>query len=154
LRTVEEIKEHIRKIEEMDLFGTRIDLVSYLSFNEAKEFLKPDSKEEDWKATELTEKAILKEMKEYMIFALGKVENHRGISAGRSIDHFHNWLFLLGDDELLKFLDDDSNYANYGAPILKKICEKYDIPFPKGKEFNRMAEGKPCYEGCQEGCGR
>jgi len=153
MKTVEEIKEFARNLE-FDIFGTVVDLLVYLPFEEAKEFLKPEVKPEEWKTKELTEEAIIKEMRDYMEFALGKADNHRGISSSRSIDHYRNWLFLLDDNELLEFLNNEENYENYGVPILKKICDKYNFPFPDDEGLLNMSKGKPCYSGCTSGCGR
>jgi len=64
-------------------------------------------------------------------FGWGKVRNHRGLSADRTILKMKAWLWLLGDDELEAFAADYANYPQYGAPILKAICEKYDFPIPE-----------------------
>ena len=53
-----------------------------------------------------------------------KAKDQRGLSAGRSINHFQELLWLLGDDDIL-----DLNYTDYGIANLKKIAEKYNIPF-------------------------
>ena len=88
-----------------------------------------------------------------MPFACEKASGHRGISASRSIEHFRNWLWLLGDDELLEFSGGDNNYINCGAPILKAIADKYRFDWPDDDGLNRMARGEPCVDGCVEGCG-
>ena len=92
-------------------------------------------------------------MKSYMDFALGKAESHRGISTGRSLQHFEAWLWLLGDQDTLDYIQDDDNYANYGAPALKKICEVYNFSIPQEDWFENMANGKKCASDCFEGCG-
>jgi hypothetical protein len=151
MKTPEEILGRIKQqIEEDDLFMTWSDLLKYLPYSMAKEFLKPEVKENDWKQETLTKENVIASMSSYMVFALGKAEDHRGISACRSIDHFKGWLWLLGDDELIKFAD--HNYPMYGAPILKKICDKYGLKFSESKEMTLMAEGEPCSPGCH-GCG-
>jgi len=157
LRTPEEIKHRINKISEFDLFGISADLIIYLPYEDAKEFIKPEITKEEWEGKHrkaYTKENIIKRIKDYMPFALGKAENHRGISASRSIDHMVAWLFLLKDDELLNYAGNDDNYENYGCPILKKICDKYNIEYPEDKHMQNMAEGKPCYNGCDMGCGK
>ena len=62
------------------------------------------------------------------------------------------WLWLLGDDELLKQFE-DTPYTNYGAPKLMFICQKFDFPFPDTQEVKNMAEGLSCKPGCTQGCG-
>jgi len=156
LRTIEEIKQRINKISELDLFGISADLIVYLPYEHAKEFIKPEVTEEQYNKEfkkSYTKENIIKEIRDYMSFALGKAENHRGISAGRSIEHFCAWLWLLKDHELLAFAEDDYNYENYGCPILKKICEKYDIQYPDDEGMLNMAKGEKCYKECS-GCGR
>lgn len=153
LRTIAEIKAKIDSQKNCDLFGTFVDLLEYLPFNDAKEYLKPEITAEQWTNKALSKGTIIAEMKKYMIFALEKASNHRGLSSSRSIDHFKNWLWLLGDDETLAFAEDDCNYQNYGAPILKKICEVYGFDFPNNEDIQNMAKGLPCYEGCEMGCG-
>ena len=62
------------------------------------------------------------------------------------------WLWLLEDEKLLGFAQASENYPQYGAPILRKICEEYDLPQPKGNWWQRMSEGEPCEPGCVMGC--
>ena len=126
MRTTEEIVSRINEVSESDFFGAQTgDLLECLKFQDAKPFLKDTAEENDWKHIEPTSANIISQMKEYMSFALEKCEDHRGLSASRSIDHFRAWLWLLDDQETLKFIEDGNNYKNYGAPILKFICYKY-----------------------------
>jgi hypothetical protein len=64
-------------------------------------------------------------MLEYMPFAWDKANDMRGLSAGRSVQHFVGWTWLAGDDELSAWCDDNSNYQHYGKEILVRICEHY-----------------------------
>jgi hypothetical protein len=82
-----------------------------------------------------------------MAFAWGKARDHRGISASRSVEKMRTWVWLLDDPEIT------ANYQNYGAPILRAICERYGFPIPDGDDMRRMSEGEPCRDGCDEGCG-
>ena len=154
MRTIEEIKYKIKHPSD-DLFGTTIDLIEFLSYQDAKELLKPEVTEADWSkdVKPLTEETVIAEMKKYMEFALEKAENHRGISASRSIEHFEQWLWLLDDKETLAFAEDEDNYSNYGAPILKRICEKYNFEYPQTSWMQNMAKGLKCHEDCEEDCG-
>ncbi len=75
------------------------------------------------KCPKLTRKNVIKAMQDYMSFAWEKANDKRGISANRSIDHFKGWLWLLGDEEGLRYLK--VNYAPYGKPGLAYVCKKY-----------------------------
>lgn len=99
---------------------------------------------------------VLREMREYMNFAWEKVEDHRGLSASRSVDKFIAWVWVLGDEGVYEELVEmqERAYPQYGAPILKKVCKTYDFPIPSSVAIAAMAEGLPCEPGCQQGCGR
>lgn len=160
MRTQEEIVNHI-KAAKSDLLGFEsVELLRALDFEHAKSFFN-SLKKKDWKPDLLTDEAVVKQVVDYMDFAIDKATGHRGISASRSIAHYRAWLWLIGDDKLVKFADDDdNNYQNYGAPILKKIARKYKAPLPKGhrgKVFNAMAKGEMCPDcasGMPSGCNR
>jgi hypothetical protein len=123
LRSFEEIKE---KINSMDVFTRSmvgIDLVKYLPYEYAKEYLKPDCTEKEWTddLAEYTKDNIIEEMKDYISFAWDKANNCRGVSACRSLMHFSNWFWLIGEDELSDYAAGDYEY--YGKPQLEKITE-------------------------------
>lgn len=122
MRTQDEIVIEIRN-QPFSLFGTVIDaLASVLDFEHVKEFLKDDAKESDWtQATERTKEALLAEVCDYLPFAWDKANGCRGLSAGRSLEHFWAWFWLMGDDELCATLED---YTHYGKPQLVVISEK------------------------------
>ena len=155
MRTNEEIVERCNNYPG---WICKFDLIERLPFDVAKQFLTEDAladAENDWreKPTPNTREAILERMRDYMPFALGKAEDHRGLSANRSIEHYHNWLWLLGDDKTLAFAEDDDNYPQYGVPILKHVCEVYGFQFPENACLARMADGEPCDPDCDDGCG-
>jgi len=139
-----------------DLFGFMLDvLFNYLPFDLAMPYLKPEATAAVWD-TDLhpfTVDEVTADALKYMAFAWGKVLDHRGLSAGRSIQKFKMWCYLLGEDELVVRCDDDSQYAMYGAPILLAICIKLGWPVPTDERAARMAAGRPCHDGCDEGCG-
>lgn len=150
MRTQDEILAHIKEVDSF-LDFQESTLMEFLDYKNAKPYLKDEVTEEEWKKAQNLDPVW--HIRDYMPFAIEKASNHRGISAGRSIEHMRAWLWLLGDDETLAFADADQNYPNYGAPILKKICEKYQIEWPAdNKALNNMAEGKECRPGCDEGC--
>lgn len=142
-----------RKSAPLDFFPEVV--IGFLTFNQAKPFLnfKTTSEEEvreKWAADALMEETVLAEMKEYMAFAWGKAQDHRGISANRSVQKMEAWAWLLErDDEI-----DWENYSQYGAPILKQVCEVFDFPIPEDEDLQRMMTGEQCSpDGCEMGCG-
>lgn len=166
MRTQSEIVDLYRKKAAFLDFTNEV-LIAFLDYDHAKEFLKPEVTAEAWEVMSrsvggdapthsrlLGESDISEQMAGYMRFAWGKVEDHRGISAGRSVQKLAALAWLTGDDEILPFSENNSNYAQYGAPILKHICEKYGLPMPSDRGLLRMAEGLPCVKDCEEGCGR
>lgn len=152
MRTQDQIVKRIKRTGVEDFFGTNTDLMVYLDFEHAREFLKKNVTKAEWDKDHMDfdRDRTVEDMRKYMVFAWDKAVNHRGLSASRSIDHFCNWLYMLEDDELLEFSESGNNYAYYGVPILKKICDKYGFDVPKGESVQRMSEGKPCHEGCDE----
>lgn len=154
MRTQAEIVEWYRHEQHNDLLGFTAQVVlPYLPVEQLREFCKSGADLSDWEADPLTERDVLEAMRLYMKFAWGKVQNHRGISANRSVLKMSAWLWLLGDEEMVAFCEAHGNYAQYGAPILKAICDKYGFPIPENPKLERMIRGLPCIPGCDEGCG-
>lgn len=124
MRTPEEIVAFYETKKSDDWLGVMgSDILIYVPKPLVTPYLK--SPDVEWDAQLLTDETILDTMRDYMPFAIGKAEDERGISAGRSIQHFQAWLFLIGDDEMLAFAEDDDNYDPYGKPILRAIAAKY-----------------------------
>jgi hypothetical protein len=92
-------------------------------------------------------------MAAYMSFAWSKVEDHRAISASRSIDKLGAYVWLMGDDNVLSEME-AAGYAQYGAPKLACVCLAYGLPIPQDEEVQRMIRGETCRPGCDAGCGR
>lgn len=134
MRTQEEIIARIDAVADEDWIGTqRNSLVCALNFENAKPFLKEGTSEDDWTAN--TADDIRKEAIDYMDFAWDKAINCRGLSAGRSMDHYTSWLWLLGDNDLWRDLAD---YNHYGKPQLVKICEHLDLDASKWDDDIRV----------------
>lgn len=155
LRTPEEIVVEI-KASRGFLDFTLDALLHYLPFEHAREFLKEGTTAAEWaeatKSTDRTVEGVMAEARAYAAFAWSKVEDHRGISASRSIDKMSAWVWLLSDDDLLAKVE-AAPYPQYGAPKLKAICEGLGFPVPDSKEIDRMCKGKACHRGCANGCG-
>lgn len=146
MRTQDEIAGYAAGVE--DFFGFKKEALVYcLDFEHAKPFLKDEVTEAEWEPT-LTDEDVLKDMRDYMIFAIGKCEDHRGLSAGRSVNKLNAWTWVLGFEPI------EEPYAQYGAPILKALCERHGFEWPTDNDpLNRMAQGMKCEPGCLEGCG-
>lgn len=153
MKAIEEIIEYYRQESKNDPLGFEGQaLLPYLSAEQAREFLQEGADLSEWQQAPLMFESIVKQMREYMSFAWDKVQDHRGISASRSVSKMQAWLWLLGEEELLAFAKDERNYPQYGAPILKRICEKYGFLVPTGPGIENMAKGQKCSPGCA-GCG-
>jgi len=136
MKTQEEILSRMEEIKNEDMFGTEhSDLVNYLNYENAKPFLKDTVTKKDWeKDQSSTNEGALKEMSDYIEFAWGKAIDERGLSSERSLMHYSAWIWLLNDGNYEEFKNQTSNnYAMYGKPVLKWICNKYKLTIPKGE---------------------
>ena len=144
MRTDQEIIERTKEIKSRDWMGTMTgDLVSRLSFDAAKQFLRDDATEADWGDPKPRDhEAIKAEILDYMPFAWDKANNNRGISAGRSLDHMSAWLWLLGRN---KAADEVLHYDMYGKPQLRAICEEF------GWDWEEWDDGRWTNDECSDG---
>lgn len=128
-RTQKEISEKIKNDD--DRFGFLSDvLLPYLEVENVKDFLKPDADLSDWKVQPQDLDAIKTKMRDYMEFAWEKAIDCRGLSAMRSINKFRAYLWLLENEKLTKFCNQQENYSAYGKPMLAEICKEYDFSIP------------------------
>lgn len=91
LRTQKEMVDKIREMKKEDMFGCWTgDLVTYLSFDNSKEFINPVDSEKRYEKfhREYTEENVTAEMKSYLKFAWEKANGQRGLSANRSLIHY------------------------------------------------------------------
>lgn len=153
MRTQEEIVKFMRDNAAGFFNFVLDDCIPFLDYAHAKEFLKEECSEDKWNEVRApyTRDHVLHVMAEYMPFAWDKALNHRGLSSSRSTSHFSTWLWLLGDDEAHKAYE-DTEYAMYGVPKLKFICEKFGFSMDDSEEAQRMSRGEPCTPGCKDGC--
>lgn len=99
------------------------------------------------------------EAREYLTFAIGKIEDHRGISASRSVDKLREYAWLLGRDEVVAAMD-KADYAQYGAPQVRAFGEGMgwgylDLASDGCRDWlERMSHGDPCTDDCESGCGQ
>lgn len=151
-RTQDEIVARMREVEAGDFFGFRREvLIDALDFEHAREWLKPGVTADEWRPA-LDQPSILAQAQAYYGFALGKIRDHRGISASRSVDKLGEFAWLLGRDDVVAAMD-AAEYAQYGAPKVKAFGEAFELPWPDEPEMTRMAAGQPCEPDCGAGCG-
>lgn len=128
-RTADEIIKRIERINETseDFFGVRIGRLVYsLPVEESAQqyfkYFKPSTS-----FIESRRVCPLDEIIRNMDFAYMKACDCRGLSAGRSLDHFQELIWLLGDDEVYRNYEmvKENNYNPYGVPVLNWIIDQY-----------------------------
>jgi hypothetical protein len=123
LRTYKEIITKIdNEVVSNDMCGWNLpDYVEFLPYEYAKKYLKDEVTKEEWEKDrrEYTLENVLLAMKDYLPFAFEKAKGERGISANRSMDHYKNWFWLLGEDDMSDHVWDA--YHDYGMPKLEEI---------------------------------
>lgn len=126
MKTQKQILAHIEEIKANDFFGfATSDLMNALTFENAKQFLKPEATKKEWEKFRFkTSAQVKKKLTEYIPFAWEKANNCRGLSASRSMSHFMAWVWLLGDEEYFGDLED---YQYYGKDNLVKLCKFYGL---------------------------
>jgi hypothetical protein len=152
-RTQDEIVARLEAVKDDDWLGFKHDvLVPQLDFEHARPYLKPTATAESWNNKgEPTAVEVETEAAGYLTFAIGKIVDHRGISASRSVDKLTEYAWLLGRDDVVAAMD-EADYPQYGAPKVKAFAEGMGWPWPDGEALARMASGEACEPGCQEGC--
>lgn len=134
MRTQQEIIDKIKSTDEYDdFFGViRCDLVDFLEYENAKEFLKEGATKKKWDKlrTPMTDAAIKKEINKYMQFAWEKANSCRGLSANRSINHMSAWLWILNDATLIEEFE-ETEYTHYGKEKLIVVCNALKINWKK-----------------------
>ena len=134
MRTQQEILNKMLKLSsKQDFFGfIHSDLIQFLEYEHAKDWLENDVTEETWDQIRKTpdDKTIKEVMADYMPFAFLKANNCRGLSAMRTLYHFTAWIWLLGD-ETVEYFGDLLKYEYYGKPHLIKICKYLNLDHTK-----------------------
>jgi hypothetical protein len=153
-RTPEEILARVEEIladDANDFFGFRREaLFMFLPFDQAKPFLKEGTTADEWNNPP---RDLDGETADYYQFALGKIEDHRGISAGRSVDKLRELAWLAGRDDVAEAMD-AVDYVQYGAPKIKAFADTIGYTWPERQDLTNMANGNPCTPDCADGCRR
>ncbi|RBQ21538.1 hypothetical protein DP939_02180 [Spongiactinospora rosea] len=152
LRTQDEIAVRIRAVADADIFGFRSEvLLGALDLEHVRRF-NPEITAADWRDAP-DAAGLLAEAESYHTFAIGKIRDHRGISALRSVAKLGEYAWLLCRDDVVVAMD-AAPYEQYGAPKVKSFGVGFDLGWPDEPELNRMAAGDGCCPDCEEGCGR
>jgi hypothetical protein len=160
VRTQEEIVIRLRAIRAQhrdvldELFDFRQEvLMEALDLDHAREFLGSNAAGEWVQRVDHETYA-----RDYLGFAIGKILDHRGNSAGRSVDKLGELAWLLGRDDIVRAMD-HARYPMYGAPKVKALADGLGWPFldeldgDDRQALARMAAGQQCDpRGCKWGC--
>ena len=99
-----------------DMFGWAQEvLLPYLDFEHAKPLLQDGVTAEQYAECANDPTEIGEAAREYHLFALGKIEAERGISAERSVAKLREYAWLMGLDDVVAAMD-AAEYSPYGAP--------------------------------------
>lgn len=114
---------------------------------------------EQWDTGLLIGDELIIKARGYLTFAIGKIIDHRGISAGRSVQKLTEFAWLMGRDDVVAAMG-AAGYAQYGAPMVRAFAhgmgwgDDWDTAAADNPELTRMAGGDLCVPGCQSGCGQ
>lgn len=148
LMTAVAILERIKEKELTTTFGFEKEvLLAALSYEDAKPYLKEEVAQEQWHGMSVEE--VTKEAVDYLEFAFGKARDHRGLSAGRSVEKMGEWLWLL---KLNVDLFDEAGYVMYGVPKLMVAADELGVARPQDVDLVNMGAGYECQPDCEEGC--
>jgi hypothetical protein len=155
MRTQDEVLTRFREAEASgdDFFGFAREVLGEAMTLETLRAALPSAKElPEWEPADEAE--LSAEARSYLHFAIEKMQNHRGISAARSVDKLREYAWLLGRDDVVTAMD-KAEYENYGAPKVYAyaVGMGWADDWPVDAELARMAAGLPCSTDCESGCG-
>jgi hypothetical protein len=116
-RTAEEIIARTNSQNYTDPFGWTLEvLLPYLEFDAVHRLLdEAGVTDEEWDDVRSDPADIENAARAYYLFALGKIDNERGISAERSVIKLREYAWLAGRDDVVAAMD-AADYTPYGAP--------------------------------------
>lgn len=128
LASKEQIKQRIKLLlQSGDIHNTVTDLMIYLPYDDAKDFVRNNVSEDDWayRITKfLTRENVVNDIINYMPYAWHTANEMQGSRIARSIQHIQNWLYLLGE---FNAVTDIEYFSCCGKPQLRAVCEKFGI---------------------------
>lgn len=160
-RTSSEVRAYYDATRNEDVLGFIAEvLLPRCDYDDVSDLVKADVIRDVWESEAQESRdpsTLLDEMRDYLAFAWEKARDHRGISAGRSLQKLQAYAWLLGDTEGANTIRDrsEADYYPYGAPVLAWIAGRYYDHFPEPPEDEALANmiaGKPCSIECAEGC--
>lgn len=159
-RTQDEILARLRGFVSShdDYFGFRSEvLLDALDYEHAQPYLKKGVTSEQW--DEVRTRDVEAAARRYLSFAIGKIVDHRALSAVRSVEKLSEFAWLMGRDDVVAAMN-KAEYAQYGAPQVRAFAETLGWPWPGDVSsadaalLERMSRGEPCVPDCEFGCGR
>lgn len=99
-------------------------LLYYIDFGTARPFLKDGVTAEEWSEVVEDPAEIGEAARIYYEFALGKIEDERGISAERSVVKLREYAWLMGRDDVVAAMDEASG-SRYGAAKVAVFGESF-----------------------------
>lgn len=155
-RTQDEIIDRYHAAD--DFFGFAVEVLAEAMTAETIRGINPKAElPDDWAPK--TTQAFEAEARGYLTFAVGKIVDHRGISASRSVVKLTEYAWLLGRDDVVEAMA-AADFAQYGAPQVKAFADGMGWPYLAGDAedraaLERMARGDACTpDGCENGCGQ
>lgn len=115
-----------------DLFGWAQDvLLPHLDYEHAKPLLKDGVTADEWADYTAGEGPLATAITSYYQFALGKIEDQRGISAERSVIKLREMAWLAGRDDVVAAMD-AAPYPEYGAPKVAAFAAGFGLDAKDG----------------------
>lgn len=117
-RTYAAITARLQALKGRDTFGFQSsDLLAYLPWECARQFLRTGAIEADWRAAYPVFKPPLTAVKENLPWAWQHANKSLGMSSYRTMEHLQAWFWLAGYTE--EFVEECfGEYAYYGKPQL------------------------------------
>ncbi|MDX2707303.1 hypothetical protein PV350_31275 [Streptomyces sp. PA03-6a] len=105
-----------------DIFGWAQEvLLAYVDYDHARPFLHDGVTEAQWAEYAEDPAKVRDAAHAYYVFALGKIEDERGISAERSVIKLREYAWLMGLDDVVAAMD-AAEYAPYGTPKVEAFA--------------------------------
>ena len=138
LLSQEEILKYFEEIYPDDMFGFSLEVLDdYLPTEYMKEnFIDVENiaEFEEYRANlkELTIEDTVQDMLDYLVFGWTKIEDQRGLSAGRNVMKLKVWFHILSRPDLVNIISQE--YTNYGRDNMLEIFEKLSLYNPSKTE--------------------
>ena len=138
LKHFEEIPKYFEEIYPNDMFGFSLEVLDdYLPTEYMKEkFIDAENivEFEEYRANlkELTIEDAVQDMLDYLVFGWTKIEDQRGLSAGRNVMKLKVWFHILSRPDLVNIITQE--YTDYGRDNMLEIFEKLSLYNPSKTE--------------------